>query len=526
MAMQADDIRGLESTGDFGARMVGAGGMIYSAFMAIGEGGMARVLLAKANGPSGFEKLVVLKTIRKSALSNPEVRKLFVAEAKLCAQLNHPNLVQVYDVDLDAPSPCLVMEYLEGKSLHEVILANALPRPMLLAICLEVLAGLNYAHELCGFDGQSMNVIHRDVSPQNVFITYEGAAKVLDFGIAKMAGAVSDTVTEEVKGKLSYMAPEQLLGTGVDRRTDVFAVGVMLWEIAVGRRLWHGISEPALMHRLATGDIPPVPADAEVPSPLADIIAKATAAEPDGRYQSASELRLALSECLSTLGWRPAMREVGEALASAFAEDREETASRIRLALAQREGSSARPGKSSARPGKEPAPKKSHSGVLALLAATAFALGATFWAFSDLRTASEPAVQEAPRKEVSSPPTVGVSPALAAEDEVEEATAQAAAPSSDRPPSTDTQAAAPSSDRTAFTDRNEDDAASSESAGNRGVVAPTIQRSAPARSRPARDRSAAKSSGTPTPGTSATKTDCEARYFVKDGIKTYRPECL
>ncbi len=517
MAMNVpDDLRSLEITGEFGSPIVGAGGMTYTAFMAIGEGGMARALLAQARGASGFEKLVVLKTIRKNALNNPEVRRLFAAEARLCAQLNHPNLVQVYDVDLDAESPCLVMEYLEGKSMHEIMLREALARPMLLTICLEVLAGLNYAHELRGFDGKLMNVIHRDVSPHNVLVTYEGAAKVLDFGIAKMAGAVSDTVTEEVKGKLSYMAPEQLLGSGVDRRTDVFAVGVMLWEIAVGHRMWDGVSEPTLMHRLATGDIPSVPDDSGVEPRLAEIIGKATAADPDERYQSALELRVDLDKFLSSMGRRPTMREVGETLAASYTEDRERMASRIRLALSHREATMPPP------PNDVSDALPSRSGLLVLLVAALFAGGAAFWVFfqrapdsgEGTETTTEVFVEEDPGDTTDSgdgrpgPPTES------------EAAPSARRPATGAPSSVSNRE--PSSEDTSDEDGQE---GSDESEAVRRSLS-VIPRPRPTAPRPSPVPQTAPISTAKEAPASASQPSCDPPFYFKDGIKTYRPECL
>lgn len=517
MAMNVpDDFRSLENTGEFGSPIVGAGGMTYSAFMSIGEGGMARALLAQARGPSGFEKLVVLKTIRKNALSNPEVRRLFAAEARLCAQLNHPNLVQVYDVDLDAESPCLVMEYLEGKSLQEVMQRDALSQPMLLAICLEVLAGLNYAHELRGFDGQLMNVIHRDVSPHNVLVTYEGAAKVLDFGIAKMAGAVSDTVTEEVKGKLSYMAPEQLLGSGVDRRADVFAVGVMLWEIAVGRRMWDGVSEPALMHRLATGDIPPVPDDSGVEPRLAEIIGKATAADLEERYQSALELRVDLDQFLSSMGRRPTMREVGETLADAYAEDREKTASRIRLALSHREATMTPPPHDLS----DTAP--SRTGLLVLLVAALFAVGAVFWVFFDREPASGERTETATEilLEEDGGDTTDSRTGPAGRRSVEEA-----APSA-RHPSTGESSLSPDHPPPSEDTSDEDGQEGSDESGAARSSDPVSPRPRPTTTRPRPVPRTGPPPPTKVAPVPANQADCDPPFYFKDGIKTYRPECL
>ena len=315
--------------------IVGSSGMSYRPFMEIGRGGMARVLLARAKGPSGFTKLVVLKTIRREALSNVEVRQMFLAEARLCARLNHPNLVQVYEVNLASDAPCLVMEYLDGKPLSTLLSGKQLSKHQLLSVISEVMSGLHHAHELRNFDGTPLNIVHRDVSPHNVFVTYDGAAKILDFGIARMATAVSETATGQVKGKLTYMAPEQLLGDELDRRADIFAVGAMLWEASIGKRMWENVSEATLMHRLAAGNIPRPSEHGPIEDTLERVIVKATAADRDHRYRTVEDLQRELDEYLSRSGGRVAMRDVGRVLGEAFKDEREGNADIIRRSVQQ-----------------------------------------------------------------------------------------------------------------------------------------------------------------------------------------------
>lgn len=530
------DLHAVESTGEFdiGSPILGGAGMSYLPFMAIGEGGMARVLLAKAKGPGGFEKLVVLKTIRRDALDNPQVRKLFVDEAKLCAQLNHPNLVQVHDVDLDAESPCLVMEYLEGKTLQEILRGRVLTEVMLLTVCSEVLAGLHYAHELRDFGGQLMNVVHRDVSPHNLFVTYDGSAKVLDFGIAKMAGAVSDAVTEDVKGKLSYMAPEQLLGNQVDRRADVFAMGVLLWEIAVGKRMWDGLREPVLMHRLATGQIPEIPPDAPIEPQLAAIIAKATAAEPDERYATALELRSDLDAYISSKGRRPPMREVGERLAVEFAEDRDRTASRIRIALEKR---SIPPPP----PQEEPQEKPSRKGGIVLLLVSALAAGAIVWGFSGRTTAevhsSRPELSSAPptHADPSGDPPSGAEPGSSDATSSGSRAGGAELAGGIGPAGALGEGGRGGRSRDAADASGDGERASvpSKTSGARTEQAQSSSGSRAGRASARRRTSAASAprrttAPAPAPASAPTarEVDCDPPYFFKDGIKSYRPECL
>jgi serine/threonine-protein kinase len=302
--------------------LIDSSGMVYRAVRELGEGGTARAVLAYGVGASGFSKLVVLKMLHKQLAADPSAREMFEAEARLSARLNHPNLVQVYDV-VDAEIPFLVMEYLDGKPLSAVLAGGALTQAMRLTIVAEALVGLHHAHELCDFAGAPLNIVHRDISPHNVFVTYDGAVKVLDFGLAKAAGAASRTETGEVKGKLAYMAPEQLLGQSVDRRTDIFAAGCIVWEAAVGRRIWGEMTDAAVMHRLATGQIPRPDGKTGMDPRLEHIVTKATATSPDERYATALDLQRDLSAYIAKR-WGPcSVRDAGAALAQAFSEERE-----------------------------------------------------------------------------------------------------------------------------------------------------------------------------------------------------------
>lgn len=315
--------------------VLGTTGMTYRPLFELGEGGMARVFLAHAAGPSGFTKLVVLKMMRRQYLNDRSSRQMFLAEARLSARLNHPNLVQVYEVNQAADAPCLVMEYLDGKPLSQIQAGEHVTTRMLLTIICEALSGIHHAHELKDFDGTALGIVHRDISPHNVLVTYDGAVKMLDFGIAKDATTAGETKTGEIKGKLTYMAPEQLLGNSVDRRADIFAVGSMLWDAALGCRMWDSVTEGMLMQRLVTGDIPRPSERAPIDPILEAIIVKATAAKPEDRYATALELQEHLDQFLSLSGGRVPLREIGAALAQTFQEDRAENAAEISRALKQ-----------------------------------------------------------------------------------------------------------------------------------------------------------------------------------------------
>jgi eukaryotic-like serine/threonine-protein kinase len=302
--------------------VVDSSGLGYRPVKELGLGGKARVVLAQSVGSSGFSKLVVLRMLHRHLADDPAAREMFEAEARLSARLNHPNLVQVYEV-VDGDIPFSVMEYLDGKPLSRVSPGGAITQGMLLTIVAEALAGLHHAHELSDFDGTPLNIVHRDISPHNIFVTYDGAVKVLDFGIPKTAGAASYAVTSEVKGKAAYMAPEQLLGQKVDRRADIFAVGCILWEAAVGGRIWGEMSDADVMHRLATGEIPRPDDHSGMDPRLEQIVTKATATLPEERYATALDLQLELTAYIAER-WEPcSLHDIGAALAQTFKDERE-----------------------------------------------------------------------------------------------------------------------------------------------------------------------------------------------------------
>ena len=205
---------------------------------------MAVVHLAVMHAQAGFNKLLVIKQIHERFTVDPEVLGMFLDEARLAARLSHPNVVQTNEVGQDGERHFLTMEYLDGQPLNRVLWRmkdrGGLPLGLHLRVLADVLAGLHYAHELVDYDGSPLGVVHRDVTPHNVFVTYDGAVKVVDFGIAKARDALTHTKVGIIKGKIAYMAPEQARGETVDRRADVFAVGVMLWEAVTGTRPWKG----------------------------------------------------------------------------------------------------------------------------------------------------------------------------------------------------------------------------------------------------------------------------------------------
>ena len=297
----------------------------YQLITKLGQGGMARVLLMLSRGHSRAHKLVVVKELLPTLANDPDLRIMFLDEGRLAVRLNHPNVVQTYEVTSEGDRPLIVMEYLEGQSLSAVL--NRIGRPEIsldlhLFVLTQVLAGLHYAHELCDFDGSSLCVVHRDVSPQNVFVTYDGHVKLVDFGIAKAAGADNHTVTGVFKGKINYASPEQIERGVLDRRSDIFAVGVMLWEALAGRRINPAPADGNAISRRLKGNDPKLAEVApDAPAELVRICEKAMAMDPEDRFATADELRVALSGYLET-SKRIGVHEVAALMREAFAAER------------------------------------------------------------------------------------------------------------------------------------------------------------------------------------------------------------
>ncbi len=294
----------------------------YDLIAQLGSGGMADVYLGVVRGPAGFNKLVVLKVLRAQFSHDTEFLKMFLDEARLSARFNHPNVVQTYEVEEDQGRCFLVMEYLEGHPLADLEASHGeMPLPMSVRVLVDILSGLHYAHELTDLHGEGLGIVHRDVSPQNVFVTYDGPAKMLDFGVAKARNALSQTQDGAIKGKVRYMAPEQVSGEGVDRRADVFAAGILLWRAATGKKLWEGYDQLSIMHRLVNGEPVPSPRSIrpEVPRAIDAICVKALALRPEDRFATAAEFGAALEEVLHGAGAQGSHRAVARYLEERYA---------------------------------------------------------------------------------------------------------------------------------------------------------------------------------------------------------------
>jgi serine/threonine-protein kinase len=275
---------------------------------------MADVYLAVVEGPkgSGFTKLAVVKLLKRHLVDDPDFVAMMMDEARVTARLSHPNVVDLFEVGASDGNHFLAMEFLEGQPLNRVArrIERAvedgadIPAEVTYAVVSDVLAGLHHAHELADYDGTPLEIVHRDVTPHNVFITYEGVVKVVDFGIAKAAGRRTQTEHGVVKGKVRYMSPEQATCGEVDRRTDIFAAGVMLWNLATGSKLWADHEDVGVVRALRAGDYPSAPRALfpDVPVEIDAICRKALAPRPADRYATADAMRADLEAFLESRG--------------------------------------------------------------------------------------------------------------------------------------------------------------------------------------------------------------------------------
>ncbi|HSR96262.1 MAG TPA: protein kinase [Kofleriaceae bacterium] len=322
----------------------------YQLIAEIARGGMGVVYLAMVQGPGGFNKLVVVKELKPELVEEPAFLTMFLDEARLAARLSHPNIVQTNEVGNDGDRYFMAMDYLDGRGLDQIrrrskIAGFGLSVPMQLRVVCDMLAGLDYAHKLTDFDGSPLNIVHRDVSPQNVFVTFDGQVKLLDFGIAKASDSMHETHAGVVKGKVSYMSPEQGRGWKVDARADVFSAGVMLWEALTGKRMRDGKNDQEKLWALVSED-PPRASSIKpwVPPELDDICARAMAWDRENRYPSAGAMQRDLESYLSTTGTRVSAREVGACVTELFREDRANTNGVIEAHIARARGGTLRDG--------------------------------------------------------------------------------------------------------------------------------------------------------------------------------------
>lgn len=280
----------------------------FGKYLIVGEiavGGMAEVFLGVHRGPEGFQKAVVIKRVLPAYSGNPSFVHMFVDEARLAARLEHPNIVRTYEFGEADGQYFTTMEYLPGEDLARVLdklvfAHQQMPLHIATGIMTSVCAGLQFAHQLTDTSGRPLGLIHRDINPANVIVTYTGEVKIIDFGVAKTTS--SETKTGTIKGKVAYMSPEQLLGRGVDQRSDVFSAGVVLWELLTGRPLFLRDNEAATMYAIMNEPLhPPSRYRPDIPPALDGIVMRALARTPADRYDSAEDLGMDLERMSATL---------------------------------------------------------------------------------------------------------------------------------------------------------------------------------------------------------------------------------
>lgn len=346
----------------------------------LAAGGMADVYLALREGSKGFRKLEVIKCLN---LADDEYVEMFQDEARLSALLDHPNIVQTHKVGEFEDRHFLVMEYLEGVPLSKLVRAayktSKLAPHLAVFIATEVLNGLAYAHDAVDLDGDQLEIVHRDVSPNNVFITRQGSIKLLDFGIARATNRDTTSDGSVVRGKLAYIAPEQAKGEQVNRRADLFSLGVVMWELLTGYRLFKGETEAETIRKTIASDIsPPSQYREEIPPELDAVVMKALERDPDNRFANASEMRRPLEAWLQQNSTPHLRDELTELMQAHFSEPLQATRTMIRQtleALGHETQTSSFPAVASTR-ATPPAPRSwRYFGVVALLFVGAFGIG-------------------------------------------------------------------------------------------------------------------------------------------------------
>ncbi len=299
----------------------------YTLLEQIGVGGMAEVFLARHTGVEGFEKEVVIKRIRPHLSATDAFVTMFLGEAKLAAQLAHPNIVQIHDLGLIDASYFIAMEYVAGRDMSSIVpraKSKDIPFPVeyALKIASNVCEALFYAHTKTDAHGHPLHIVHRDVSPENIRVAWNGNVKILDFGIAKAATQMHETKAGEVKGKLMYMSPEQTMGKPVDARSDVFSLGVVLYEALTGLKLFSGENDLAIMNNIIDGKIyPPSYFRDDIQPEVEAIIMKALEKDRKKRYQTAFDMQYDIDTFLAGHDFTPSNVHLSNFLKQLYKED-------------------------------------------------------------------------------------------------------------------------------------------------------------------------------------------------------------
>jgi serine/threonine protein kinase len=296
----------------------------YELLRKIASGGMGQVFLARERG--GVERLVVLKLILPHLAEDDEFLNMFVEEARLVGRLRHPNLVTILDLLEIEGRQCLAMEYVQGDDLRRVdkharLKGQLLPPGLVLRIIAEAAAGLDYAHQARDAQGQPLKLVHRDVSPQNILVGFDGGVKIIDFGVAKAAGSSQHTATGVLKGKYPYMSPEQASGQAIDGRSDQFALGVVLWELLTGKRLFKGETDLMTLRLVKDCQVPfPSQLNPKLPPGLDDVVMRALEASPQKRFSDCGAFRLALEDYILQMRLQASSAHLAAYLRGLYAE--------------------------------------------------------------------------------------------------------------------------------------------------------------------------------------------------------------
>ncbi len=305
----------------------------------IAVGGMAEIFKAKQFGVRGFEKILVIKKILHHLSEDPEFVEMFEDEAKIAAQLNQANIVQIYELGEVDGTLYITMEYVEGKNLRDITRSCSqqgfnLSVEQSIFFMIEVLRGLDYAHRKTDSDGQPLAIIHRDISPQNIIVSYEGEVKILDFGIAKAASKISKTEAGVLKGKFSYMSPEQASGRSITQTSDIYACGVMLHELLTSDRLFRAKTDMETLERVKEGYVPaPSEKNPKVPKELDAIVLKALQKNQANRYQTANEFLSDLTKFSQKVGFRYSTQELSAFMKTLFSSTIDEERERLKQTL-------------------------------------------------------------------------------------------------------------------------------------------------------------------------------------------------
>ncbi|MEM9195344.1 MAG: serine/threonine-protein kinase [Myxococcota bacterium] len=313
----------------------------YEVLTQLATGGMATVYVARAVGMAGFERLVAVKVLHPHLAHEEEFITMFLDEARLAARIRHPNVVATLDIsDSDGAGFFLVMDYIEGDHQGALLRESSrqgerLPAPVVARIVLDALAGLRAAHQLTDERGQLLHLVHRDISPHNILIGTDGIARLTDFGVAKAEVRLSSTREGQFKGKLGYMAPEHASTGEADQRSDLFSMGIVLWESLTGKRLFRGENNAATLNLILQGEIRPVGAFAPELAPYEAVLGRALARPPQERFQTAEEFMDALEAAAQQGGGVAAPRLVGEAIRQYCGEKIHSEKDRVRGAIDQ-----------------------------------------------------------------------------------------------------------------------------------------------------------------------------------------------